>query len=162
VLFRDFAVQITLDVMKKLMALVALLLLVTATGVAGYRSGQIAEAVRAEIQETTAYAATMQALRPALSSSDEGEVERALWLTLGELRAAERRPSKAMPSDLARIEIAITYARLSELGSKTSEAKAALLMKHALAACQAATSPNCSAEALTQIVRGTQTARGTK
>jgi len=140
----------TLDVMKSGIAVWAILGLSLTAGISGYWLGRFTEAKIIQIQDEAA----LGALRLELGSKNPDEVEHALWLTLGDLRVLERRPSQAMTRDIAAMEVAITYAKLAQMShSLNQSARSELLMKHAISTCQKTASPNCNAEALASIAR---------
>jgi len=154
---RQFAVYYLLGVMKNRLVAVVMLALLLAGTLLGYFLGQSTAAKSRELQHIYFYAESTKARQVELGSSDPQQVEHALWLTLGDLRSLEKRPTGAMPADLAAMEIALTYAKLADLASaQRSEARAGALMKRAVVACQRTTSPNCNTETLSLIVRHRQ------
>lgn len=143
--------------MKNRLLAVVMLALLLAGALVGYLLGQSTAAKNLELQDMYVYAESTKTLQVELGSSDPQQVENALWLTLGDLRSLEMRPSAAMPADLAAMEAALTYVKLAGLASaQQSESRVAALMKQAVAACKRTTSPNCNAEALSLIVRHRQ------
>jgi len=140
--------------MKSIVAVAAILGISLTAGISGYLLGRFTEAKRVQIQDAAAYALASQALEPGLASANPDEVEHALWLTLGNLRAVERTSNRAMPSDIAAMEIAIAYAKLAQMPVTANlQARKGLLMKQAISACQRTTSPNCNVEALTLLAQ---------
>ncbi len=88
-----------------------------AAGLAGYWLGGSTEEKTGQIRDASSQATAILALEPGLNSTDPNEREHALWLTLGELRALQRKPNQVMSGDIAAMEVALTYAKLAQIQS---------------------------------------------